>query len=203
MEAEFPAIYGDTNVAIEDMEDPICLRPYYQDDDLNRHIGPGVTYPASFFSTGIKVTELDIPVFEEQITSLDGVDQYSLFQEALTWFDFDLDEVSSMSFKAKQMSIQQGMKQYGDSGKKSALKEIENLTGNECFEEIDYASLTQEMKDTALPIFMFMIMKRNGDLKSRGVANGSLQRVYTNKDDCSSPTPAFKYINYYLLYWLP
>ena len=42
-----------------------------------------------------------------------------------------------------------------------------------------------------------MILKRNGDLKSRGVANGSLQRLYTNKDDCSSPTPdlcAFKYI---------
>ena len=80
MEAEFPAIYGDTNVVIEDMVDPICIRPYYQDDDLNRHIGPGVTYPASFFSNEIKVTELDILVFEEQITSLDGVDQYSLFQ---------------------------------------------------------------------------------------------------------------------------
>ena len=95
------------------------------------------------------------------------------------------------------MSIQQGLKQYGDSGKKSALKEIENLTGNECFGELDYASLTQEMKDKALPILMFMIMKRNRDLKSRGVANGSLERVYTNKDDCSSPTPdfyAFKYI---------
>ena len=53
------------------------------------------------------------------------------------------------------------------------------------------------MKDRALPILMFMIMKRNGMLKSRGVANGSLQRLYTNKDDCSSPTPdfyAFKYI---------
>ena len=143
------------------MKDPICLRPYYQDDDLNRHIGPGVTYPASFFSTGIKVTELDVPAFEEQITSLDGVDQYSLFQEELTWFDFDVDEVSSMSFKAKQMSMQKGVKRYGDSGKKSALKEIENLTGNECFRKIDYSSLTQEMKDKALPILMFMIMKRN------------------------------------------
>ena len=63
------------------------------------------------------------------------------------------------------------MKQYGDSGKKSALKEIENLTGNECFGETKYSELTQEMKDRALPILMFMIMKRNGLLKSRGVAN--------------------------------
>ena len=95
------------------------------------------------------------------------------------------------------MSIQQGIKHYGDLGKKSALKEIENLTGNECFGETKYYELTQEMKDRALPILMFMIMKRNGMLKSRGVANKSLQRLYTNKDDCSSPTPdfyAFKYI---------
>ena len=42
-----------------------------------------------------------------------------------------------------------------------------------------------------------MIMKRNGNVKTRGVARGDLQRVYTNKEDCSSPTPdfyAFKYI---------
>ena len=44
---------------------------------------------------------------------------------------------------------------------------------------------------------MFMVMKRNQVLKTRGVADGSVQRVYTNKEDCSSPTPdfyAFKYI---------
>ena len=44
---------------------------------------------------------------------------------------------------------------------------------------------------------MFMIIKRNGNIKTRGVANCSFQLVYTNKDDCSSPTPnfyAFKYI---------
>lgn len=44
---------------------------------------------------------------------------------------------------------------------------------------------------------MFMVLKRNGDLKTRGVANGSVQRLYTNKEDVSSPTPdyyAFKYL---------
>ena len=42
-----------------------------------------------------------------------------------------------------------------------------------------------------------MVLKINGEIKTRGVANGSVQRVYTNKEDCSSPTPdfyAFKYI---------
>ena len=78
------------------------------------------------------------------------------------------------------------------------MKEIRNLVDNECFGELDYSSLTQEMKDNkALPILMFMVLKRNGLLKTRGVADGSVQRLYTNKEDVSSPTPdfyAFKYI---------
>ena len=41
------------------------------------------------------------------------------------------------------------------------------------FGEVDNKILTHEMKDQALPILMFMIMKRNGDIKTRGVANGS------------------------------
>ena len=48
-----------------------------------------------------------------------------------------------------------------------------------------------------LSILMFMVLNRNGKIKTRGVGNGSVQRVYTNKDDCSSPTPDFydfKYI---------
>ena len=53
------------------------------------------------------------------------------------------------------------------------MKEIKNLTGNECFGEVENKILTQEMNDQALPILMFMIMKSNGDIKTRGVANGS------------------------------
>ena len=38
---------------------------------------------------------------------------------------------------------------------------------------------------------------RNGSLKTRGCANGSVQRLYTNEEDVSSPTPdfyAFKFV---------
>ena len=53
------------------------------------------------------------------------------------------------------------------------------------------------IKDKALPLLIFMVLKRNGDLKSRGCANGSFQRIYTKKSKVSSPTSdfcAFKYI---------
>ena len=112
-------------MSMETEEETMCLCVYYHDENLNRHINTGMTYPVSFFTSGITETEVEIPSFKEEVTSLE-IDQYALYVEALEWFDFDMDEVSSMSFKAKQMSIQQGMKQYGESGKKSALKETEN-----------------------------------------------------------------------------
>ena len=68
---------------------------------MNRQISAGITYPVSFFTCDRMVTELDTPLFEEQITSLEGVTQCSLYVEALTWFAFDQDEISSMSFKEK------------------------------------------------------------------------------------------------------
>ena len=54
------------------------------------------------------------------------------------------------------------------------MNDIYNLSiKNECFGEIDYGSLTQEMKDKALLLFMLMVMNRSDEIKSRGVSNGS------------------------------
>ena len=70
-----------------------------------------------------------------------------------------------------------------------AIKEIKNLAvKNKCFREIDYSTLTQEMKDKGLLLLMFIVMKRNGEIKTQGYANGSYQRVYTNKKDWFSLT---------------
>ena len=48
------------------------------------------------------------------------------------------------------------------------MKEIKKLTiKNYCFGEIDYATITPEIKQKALPLLMLMVHKRNGDLKTR------------------------------------
>ena len=36
-----------------------------------------------------------------------------------------------------------------------------------------------------------MIIKRNGEIKSMGVANGNLQILRTDKSECASTTPDF------------
>ena len=70
------------------------------------------------------------------------------------------------------------------------MKETHNLSvENECFGQVYYEYLTQEMKDKALPLLMVMFMKRSGEIKSRGVANGSFQLVCTDKEECLSTTP--------------
>ena len=89
-----------------------------------------------------------------------------------------------MLYAAKQISIQEGVRKYGLEGKELVLREIKNKMDNDCFGETKYEKLTQEQKDRALPILMFVVSKRNGEIKTRGVANGSVQRVYcrqTNK----------------------
>ena len=45
------------------------------------------------------------------------------------------------------------------------------------------------MKRRSLPFLMFI--KRHGDFKSRGTANGNFQRICTGKIDCTSLAPDF------------
>ena len=105
--------------------------------------------------------------------------------------DVGQDDIVAMMVATKNMSIQEGVKKYEDKGKSSAIKEILNLTKNDCFGETDYNTLKQEANDKALPILIFMILKRNGILKTRGCVNGSVQRLYTSKEEVSSPRPDF------------
>ena len=56
--------------------------------------------------------------------------------------------------------------------------------------EVVYESLTAQQKKWALPFLLFMVMKRNGTLKSRACADGRQQRLWTNKEEVSSPTPS-------------
>lgn len=150
------------------------------------------------YTDGVITKELDWQMCSNLIQKLDDTTQYSFYVEALQWFDYTQRDIADMMYKAKQWSVQQGVDKFGHLEEESVMKEIQNLTvKNDCFGEVDFKSLTQEMKDKALPILMFMVMKRNGDLKTRGCVNGSVQKLYMNKEDVSSPTPdfyAFKYI---------
>ena len=90
------------------------------------------------------------------------------------------------------------MKSHGDKRRESAMKDIKNLTvKTPYFGKINIDSVTREMKAKDLPLLMFMVNKRNGDLKNLGVANGSYQSGRTDKSECSSHKPdncSFKHV---------
>ena len=122
----------------------------------------------------------------------DGTDQCQLCHEALKWLDFKEGEIEGTCFKKEQYSIQKGIKKFDKKVKMSAMKEICNLASKiYFFGEVDYDKLSQEMKDKALFILMLVIMKRNGEIKSRGYTNGSCQRVCIDKNEHTSPALEF------------
>ena len=169
------------------------MRPYYYDseDNYNSKLANGDYYSDQYFTQHVKQTIKETDKSDDSINLVKVKEEYQHYVEAIKWLDVDQGDITGMMFATKQMSIQEGMRKYKDEGKDSAMKEIKNLTGNDCFGEVDYDKISQDDKDKALPILMFMVLKRNGLLKTRGCANGSVQRLYTDKADVSSPTPDF------------
>lgn len=192
---QYPALYYTDGKASTGR----CLRPYYYDDEdeYDQKLANGDYYSNQYFTENVQQTVHECDKSDDNINLIKVKNEYQHFVETMKWLDFEQGDLTAMMFATKQMSIQEGMRKYKDEGKESAMKEIMNLTGNDCFGEIDYDKISQNDKDKALPILMFMVLKRNGLLKTRGCANGSVQRLYTNKADVSSPTPdfyAFKFI---------
>ena len=122
----------------------------------------GTYYTDQFFKEGIKITENNTPLSDDNIESFDSDEKYSHYVEALQWLEFKQEEITGMMYAAKQMSVKEGVCKNGSEGKESALREINNLTDNDCFGETKYEKQTQEQKDRALPIMMFMVLKSTG-----------------------------------------
>jgi len=103
--------------------------PYYIDDTNNmiKRLSTGTLYQDSYFREDIEETKLKVGNYSEFIERWDDKDQYQLYHEVLDWLGFGQNEIVELSFKAQQWSIQQGIRKFSDEGKKSAMKEIENL----------------------------------------------------------------------------
>ena len=85
-------------------------------------------------------------------------------------------------------TLKQGLKKFGEPGMKAAMKEMTQLHDRECFEPIDFQSLSQREKKKALESLIFLVQKKDGTIKARTCANGSVQREWMSKEYVSSPT---------------
>jgi len=87
-----------------------------------------------------------------------------------------------------QLNIKDGLKAFGNKGDEAILKEIKQLHTRQALMPHSRNDLSYEERKKALRYLMFLKEKRDGTIKARGCADGRPQRVYSNKEDTSSPT---------------
>ncbi|MGL4350555.1 MAG: reverse transcriptase domain-containing protein, partial [Plesiomonas shigelloides] len=102
------------------------------------------------------------------------------------------DEV--LGFAMQQVSMKKGIKLFGEKGTAAVETELQQLHDRKVMEPVDGKKLSWEEKRKALPYLMFLKDKRDGKVKARGCADGRKQRVYTAKEEASSPTVSIESI---------
>jgi hypothetical protein len=85
-------------------------------------------------------------------------------------------------------NVKHAIKQYGQEAIDSIKKELLQLHEKGVFKPINYQTLSSKQKSHVLRSLMFVKRKRNNVLKSRFVANGSMQIRSLAAIDPSSPT---------------
>ena len=97
--------------------------------------------------------------------------------------------VYSIQFQFVQtFSLKKGIKLFGPRAKEAALGEMKQLHYRVVFEPVDINSLTPEELARAMESLLFLTEKRDGRIKARACADGSIQREYIEREDAASPT---------------
>ena len=89
-------------------------------------------------------------------------------------------------------SLKRGLAKFGDAGKASVLKEMKQLHDCKCWEPISKEDLNSTEIKRALESLIFLVAKRDGEVKTRHCADGSTQREYMSREDTASPTVSTK-----------
>ena len=92
-----------------------------------------------------------------------------------------------MSF-LETYSLKQGIRKFGEKGYNAAFAEMLQLHQRKCFRPIGIATMSSREKKRALESLIFLVEKRDGRVKGRTCANGSVQRDWVDKKDASSST---------------
>ena len=87
-----------------------------------------------------------------------------------------------------QLSMNKGLKVWGDKAKKAVHAEMKQLHMRKTFKPKHWSSLSKDQKERLLESHLFLKQKRCGTIKGRTVAGGNKQRSYINKEEASSPT---------------
>jgi hypothetical protein len=89
-----------------------------------------------------------------------------------------------------QLSLEAGLKEWGDQAFTATRSEMKHLHLRNMFKPKHWRELSQVQRQTVLESHMFLKQKRDGKIKGRTVAGVNKQCDYISKEDASSPTVA-------------
>ena len=99
-------------------------------------------------------------------------------------------EPDVMASVMAQLSLNIGLRAWGDKAYKAVQSEMKQFHYRNTFKPKNWRELNHIQRQTVLKSHMFLKEKRDGSIKDRAVAGGSKQRYYISKEDASSPTVA-------------
>ena len=78
--------------------------------------------------------------------------------------------------------MQKGLQVFGDQGLAAVKKEMQQFHDLDLITPINVKTMTKQQKSRALSYLMFLKEKRDGNIKSRGCADGRKQQLWMQKE---------------------
>jgi hypothetical protein len=91
-----------------------------------------------------------------------------------------------------QYNLKKGLEKFGAEGISAVEEELKQLDTRDVFTPVFVNEMSPDEKRESLPYLMFLKQKRSGHIKGRGCADGRRQRIYSKKEEASSPTVAIE-----------
>ena len=101
--------------------------------------------------------------------------------------------VKAISF-IETFSLKRGIAKFGEPGREAAKAEMKQLHERTAFTPLHPEEMTPAERRKTLESLIFLVQKRDGRIKARTVANGSVQRGWMTKEEAASPTAAVESI---------
>ena len=95
---------------------------------------------------------------------------------------------------AQQYNLKEGLKKFGDKGKKATKKELNQLHKQMCFTLVDMSILMSDELKKAVEAIILLTQKQNGTVKGQCVYNGKPTREWLSREEAESPTAAVESI---------
>jgi len=201
-DAFYDHIKQETPLKVEAVDDNSVTNPdppntASQDVDRSRHSGRVRIANKQFSDYELYVTadeeEHAMLVTVDEHTNDDGVDSDGLAAVAhyimMNYAEKDNLKKRKKKYKPKvgQFQLEAGIKHFGERGGVAVMKELEQFNKYGVFEPKSATDLTDEDKRNALASLIFLKEKRNGNIKARLCANGSVQQEHIAKEEAATP----------------